>query len=197
MRASLTKRDDLRAGVVEICDAPRTRAVLAQCAGERAVIEMAFRCSVVDWLLAGGKEEKKVMDGDAQDIQQGIRKAKKYRERLIARLQSRVITDDRGRALSLVPWLTGDGIEAEAVLDAVLETMASLADDLKTPPSAMRERKDVQFLRLLGRRFSEVGIDRPKPSILCELNECVTGTAPYDDAAAIHAYSSGVMSKEK
>ena len=91
--------------------------------------------------------------------------------------------------------MNGIGIEnvipPDDVLKAVCKTIESVGDCLDDPMHAelLSQRKDAQFLRLLGAEFKQRGLPRPTVTILRELHEAGTGESFCgDDAAALHAF---------
>ncbi len=178
------------------------------CPEEPGKVHTAVSWAARDWLCRGGKSEQERMTKQAQTLRDALKVLDEYREIIEHNMAGRVVHDPQtGKRLTLAPWLIPDSpVGAGPVLNMVASVTLQLADDLENRnPEGMKDRQDSDFYRILGRRFSKVGLARPPVETMRAIFGVLSNAATElvltddgDDSSVIHAYNRGVvMSAEK
>lgn len=176
------------------------------CPDEPGKVHTAVSWAVMDWLYRGGKSEQERMTKQAQTLRAAMDVLAEYREIVEHNMAGRVVHDPQtGKHLTLAPWLIPDSpVGAGPVLNMVASVALQLADDLENRnPEGIKDRKDSDFYRVLGRRFSKVGLARPPVETLRAIFNAFNAatelvlTDDGDDSSVIHAYDRGVVMSEK
>jgi hypothetical protein len=183
----------------------------SKCCGDQITVYGAYKDACIDWMHRGGKDELKRHKAQSKTLRAALKVMAEQRETLAHNLAGRVIHDkETGRHLTLCPWLVPDSpVHAGPVLDSVMSVMNLLADDLDNRnPKAMEDRKDTDFYRVLGRRFSKAGLEQPPVKALRGLFKILADTVygvdhalvlkdDDDDSNVINAYKRGVVKSAK
>ena len=170
------------------------RAVLRQCGGDQVQLSVAFQAAVIAFHLRGNTDTRKNWAKDAAALNRGLNALQRHRERVLGKLAPHWFQNpETGEQIGMMRGIgTTHLLAPEAVLAAVVQAIKQVAADLDQPHAAnlLRERRDAQFLRLLGIEFRKRNLLRPPIGLLKKLHECATGE-PFDggdDAAALHAF---------
>lgn len=170
------------------------RAVLRKCEGDQIELSVAFQAAVIAFNLRGNTATRKDWAKDAAALNRGLNALQRHRERVLGKLAPHWFRNPAtGEEIGMMPGIgTTHLLAPEAVLAAVVRAIEQVTADLDQPHAAnlLRERRDAQFLRLLGIEFRKRKLPRPPVGLLKKLHECATGE-PFDggdDAAALHAF---------
>ena len=169
-------------------------AVLRKCEGDQIELSVAFQAAVIAFNLRGNTATRKDWAKDAAALTRGLNALQRHRGRVLGKLAPHWFQNHTtGEQIGMMSGIgTTHVLPAEAVLAAVVRAIEQVAADLDQPHAAnlLRERRDAQFLRLLGIEFRKRELPRPPVGLLKKLHECATGE-PFDggdDAAALHAF---------
>lgn len=186
---------------------PELWCALRKYQGDQLAAHSAYIGACIDWMHRGGKDELERLKDQSETIRAALQAMAEHWDVLTHNLAGSVIHDkDTGKHLTLCPWLVADSpVNAGPVLGAVMSIMNLLADDLETRnPDGMKDRKDTDFYRVLGRRFSMARLEQPHIDVLRGLF-AVLANAAYgvddalvmedadDDSNVINAYKRGVV----